>query len=66
MSVVKILEIFSESDKSFKDAVQNGVAKASESVKNIRSAWVKEQKVEVEGSKVTKYRVLLKISFVVE
>jgi len=66
MSVAKVIEIFSTSEKGFEDAIQTGIAKASETVKNIRGAWVNEQKVDVENGKVVRYRVNLKITFVLD
>jgi len=65
-SVAKVIEIIASSDKSFEDAVSNGVKKASESVKDITSAWVQDQSVKVKDGKVTKYRVVLKVTFVVK
>ena len=66
MSVMKVLEIMAESDKSWEDATRKGIAKASQSVKNIRSAWVQDQSVKVSNGEVSGYRVTLKISFEVE
>jgi dodecin len=66
MSVAKIIEISSESSESFDDAVRQGIAKASKTVKEIRGAWVSEQKVKVEGGKVVAYQVNLRITFVLE
>jgi len=66
MSVAKVIEIFSTSEKGFEDAVQSGVAKASETIKNIRGAWINEQKVDVENGKIVRYRVSLRITFVLD
>ncbi len=66
MSVAKVIEIFSTSDKGFEDAIQSGIAKAGETVNNIRGAWVNEQKVDVENGKIVRYRVNLKITFIVD
>ena len=66
MSVAKILEISSESTKSFEDAVANGIEKAGESLRNIRGAWIKEQEVKVENGKISRYRVIMKVTFVLE
>jgi len=66
MSVAKIIEISSESPKSFEEAVQNGIARASKTIHNIKSAWVKEQHVVVENDKVALYRVDLKVTFVLD
>ena len=64
MAVAKVIEISSASDKSFEDAIQQGIAKAAESVKDIRGAWVKEQQVVVKDNKVVEYRIDLKVTFV--
>ena len=64
MAVAKVIEISSASNKSFEDAVQQGIAKAAESVKDIRGAWVKEQQVIVENNKIVEYRTDLKVTFV--
>ncbi len=66
MSVAKIIEISCESPKSFEDAVQDGITRASKTVHNIKSAWVKEQQVVVENGKVAMYRVDLKVTFVLD
>ncbi|WP_031427049.1 dodecin family protein [Flavimarina sp. Hel_I_48] len=63
MAVLKVLEIMASSNKSWEQATANGVKHASESVKNIRSAYVQEQSAVVTGDTVTEYRVNLKISF---
>jgi flavin-binding protein dodecin len=66
MSVAKITEIQSSSPKSFEDALTAGIARAEKTLRNITSAWVKSQKVVVEKGKVTEYRVLLKVTFVLQ
>jgi flavin-binding protein dodecin len=63
MGVAKIIEITAESGKSFEDAINMGIAQASESVKDIQGAWIKEMKVVVENGKVTAYRVDMKVTF---
>jgi flavin-binding protein dodecin len=64
MSVAKIIEISSESSQSFEDAIAKGIAKASESLDGIRSAWIAEQKVMVDEGAVSGYRVVMRVSFV--
>lgn len=64
MAVAKVIEITATSEQSFEDAIAQGVGKASETVQNIKGAWVKEQKVLVENGSVSGYRVDLKVSFV--
>jgi flavin-binding protein dodecin len=66
MSVAKIIELSCESPKSFEDAIQTGIARASKTVHGIKGAWVKEQQVLVENGKVTMYRVDLKVTFVLD
>jgi flavin-binding protein dodecin len=66
MSVAKVTEIIASSEKSFEDAVSQGVARASKTLHNISAAWVKDQNVVVENGKVTEYRVVLKVTFVLK
>jgi flavin-binding protein dodecin len=66
MSVAKITEITSNSPKSFEDAVDSGIERASKTLKNITGAWVADQSVSVENGKVTSYNVRLKVTFVLE
>ena len=65
-SVAKVMEISSRSTKSFEDAIQGGVARASKTIRNINSAWVKEQRVEVSDNKITSYQVNLVLTFTLE
>jgi flavin-binding protein dodecin len=66
MSVAKVTEITSNSTKSFEDAVENGIERASKTLKNISGAWVADQSVSVESGKITSYNVRMKITFVLE
>jgi len=66
MSFAKITEITACSGTSFEAAVAEGIKRASKTVKNIRSAWVKDQEVSVKDGKIDSYRVTLKITFVLE
>lgn len=66
MSVAKVIEIKASSNKSFEDAIQQGIKRASKTIENIKSAWVAEQDVVVEKGKVTEYRVLMKVTFVLK
>ena len=63
MSVLKVIEVLANSEKSWEDATKNAIKKASKSVKNIRSAYVNEQSVVVKGDDVTEFRVNVKITF---
>jgi flavin-binding protein dodecin len=66
MSIARIVEISSTSDKSFEDAVAQGIARASKTLRGIKGAWIKEQEVQVKEDKVVGYKVILKITFVLE
>jgi dodecin len=66
MSVAKVIEITAQSTKSFDDAVAQGIERSARTVKKIQGAWVTEMKVDVENGKVSMYRVILKITFVLE
>lgn len=64
MSVARVTEIISSSKKSFEDAIENGMARAVKTLKNVEGAWVKEQKVIVKNGKISEYRVDLKVTFI--
>jgi flavin-binding protein dodecin len=66
MAVMKVIEILSNSEKSWEDAANKGVKKASESIKGIKSAFVQSQSCVVDGGEVTEYRVNLKVTFEVK
>jgi flavin-binding protein dodecin len=66
MSVAKVIEISASSTESFEDAVRTGIEKSGESLRNIKGAWVSEQKVDVVDGKITAYRVTLRVSFVLD
>jgi flavin-binding protein dodecin len=66
MSVAKVIEIIASSTKSFEDAVAQGVARASESVDDITSAWVQDQSVKVKNGKISEFRVVLKVTFIIK
>ena len=64
MTVAKILKISYSCKKSLEDAVNQGIARASETINDIQGAWVQDQKVVVSKGKVTEYRVSMKVTFV--
>ena len=66
MSVARVSEISSTSTVSFEDAIQKGIERASATLRNVTSAWVKEQQVKVEGGAVSEYRVNMMVTFVLE
>lgn len=66
MSVAKITEISASSTKSFEDAIQTGVSRASKTLDNVVGAWVNEMKVDIKDGKIVDYRVNMKVSFVLK
>lgn len=66
MSVAKIIEISAESSEGFEAAIREGIERAGKTVKNIKSAWVSDQQVEVKNDKIVNYRVHLKVTFVID
>ena len=65
-SVARVSEISATSETSFEDAIKVGVARAQETLRNVRSAWIKEQEVEVGDNGITSYKVNMLITFVLE
>lgn len=65
-SVARITEISVTSEKSFEDAIQQGVARATQTLRGVQGAWVKEQEVKIENNQVVAYKVNLMITFVLE
>ena len=63
MSVVKVIEVLSDSKVSWEDAAQQAVAKASETLHNVRSIYIKDHSATVENGKITSYRITAKVSF---
>lgn len=66
MSVARVTEITASSTKSFEDAIQVGVDRASKTLENVQGAWIKEQKVLVQNNKIVEYRVTMKVTFVLK
>ena len=67
MTVAKVSEIKASSPKSFDDAIQEGIARANKTLKNVKSAWVKEFEVLLgDNGQIVEYRVLMKITFILE
>ena len=66
MSIARITEISSTSQKSFEDAIQTAVTRATKTLRNVRGAWVKEQQIKIEEGKIVEYQVNLMITFVLD
>ena len=63
MSVVKVIEVLAQSDKSWEDAAQTAVKTASKTIKNIKSIYIENFEASVDKNKIVKYRINAKISF---
>jgi len=66
MAVAKVSEISATSSKSFEDAIHLGIARAHKTLRNVRSAWVKEQQVRVQNGAVVEYQVNMMVTFVLD
>ena len=64
MSVAKVTEITSTSTVSFEDAITKGIERANKTLKNVKGAWISEQKIQVSDGKISSYRVDMKVTFV--
>lgn len=66
MTIAKIIEISSDSTSSFQDAIESGIKRAERTVKNVKGAWISEQKLSIDNGKITNYRVIMRVSFVID
>lgn len=66
MSVAKNIEITSSSTKSFEDAIDQGIKRATKSLSNVQGAWIKEQKIRITNGEVSEYRVMMILTFVLD
>lgn len=65
-TVAKVVEISAQSTSSFQDAIERGVARATETLKNVRGAWIKEQELVIENGRIVAHRVIMKVTFVLD
>ncbi|HET9604435.1 MAG TPA: dodecin family protein [Gemmatimonadales bacterium] len=66
MSIAKVIEISATSSRSFEDAITSGVSRAGKTVQEVKGAWIKSMKVDIENGKIVKYRVVMKVTFVLQ
>ncbi len=66
MTVAKVVEISSDSTESFQDAIEQGIQRAERTLKNVKGAWIAEQKLLVEDGNIIRYRVYMRVSFVLD
>lgn len=66
MSVARVTEISSTSEVSFEDAIKQGISRASKTLRNVKGAWIKEQQIDVENERITRYRVNMLVTFILD
>lgn len=66
MSVARVTELSAMSETSFDDAIEQAIARAAQTLRNVTSAWVKEQRVTVENGVISKYQVNVQVTFVLD
>lgn len=66
MSIAKVTEISATSTKSFEDAIQQGLTRSSKTLRNVRSAWIKEQQVRLTDGRITEFQVNMMVTFVLD
>ena len=66
MSVARNTEISATSNQSFEDAIKQGLARATKTLRNVRGAWIKEQEVELQGDQISTYKVVMVVTFVLD
>jgi flavin-binding protein dodecin len=66
MSVARVIELSASSEQGFEDAINQGIQRATSTLRNVESAWVKDMNVMIENNQVTSYKVNLAITFVLE
>ena len=66
MSIAKVSEISATSTKGFQDAIEQGIVRANKTLRNVRSAWIKDQQVRVKDGSITKFQVNMMVTFVID
>jgi flavin-binding protein dodecin len=66
MAIARVTEIIASSATSFEEAVNQGVLRANKTLRNVTGAWVQDQKVKVIDGKISEYRVILKVTFILD
>jgi dodecin len=66
MAVARVTEISSTSTTSFEDAIKTGLDRANETLRNVKSAWIKEQQVRLQGGSISEYQVNMLVTFVLD
>jgi len=66
MTVAKVSEISSTSNESFDDAIRKGIERANKTLRNVKSAWIKEQYIRVDNGKILEYQINMAVTFIID
>jgi flavin-binding protein dodecin len=66
MAVARVTEISATSPKSFEDAIKQGLERANQTLRNVKSAWIKEQHVRLDNGAISEYQVNMLVTFVLD
>jgi hypothetical protein len=66
MSVARVSEITAQSPEGFDQAIRHGIERATKTLRNVQSAWVKDQQIMLDGDRIANYRVTMKVTFIME
>ena len=66
MAVARVSEISATSTTSFEDAIKQGLERANQTLRNVKSAWIKEQQVRLEGGSISEYQVNMLVTFILD
>lgn len=66
MAITKVIEVISASKTSFDDAIKQGIERASETVSDIKGAWIKDQSIELTDGKISEYKVIMRLTFLID
>jgi flavin-binding protein dodecin len=66
MAIARVTEISSTSPTSFEDALAKGIERATKTLRNVKGAWIKEQRVDVEDGRITEYQVNILVTFILD
>jgi flavin-binding protein dodecin len=65
-SIARVTEVISRSTKSFDDAIQDGVKRATQTLENVTSVWIQDQTLDIKGNKIVGYKVAMKVTFILK
>jgi dodecin len=66
MSIARVVELTATSEQSFEDAMRRGIARATATLRNVKSAWIKEQEVRIRDGEIADFKVNMLVTFVLD